>query len=79
MVVEIFKRHQGDIRNSSCYRTVKLLAHEMKVVERGLEKSVNSIVTANEMQSGFIHETGTFDAVFMARGLQEEYHAKRKT
>ena len=37
IVVPIFKG-KGDIRNCSCYRTVKLLEHGMKVVEMVLEK-----------------------------------------
>ena len=35
IVVQIIKG-KGDIRNCSCHRTVKLLEHEMKVVERVL-------------------------------------------
>ena len=37
IVVPIFKG-KSDIRNYSCYRTVKLLEHGVKVVERVLEK-----------------------------------------
>ena len=37
IVVTIFKGN-GDIRNCSCYRAVKLLDHCMKVVERVFEK-----------------------------------------
>ena len=38
--------------NYSCYRAVKLLEHEMKVVERGLEKRLCRIVYVDEMQFG---------------------------
>ena len=38
MVVPIFKG-KGDIRNCSCYRTVKLLEHGMKMVERVFKKA----------------------------------------
>ena len=44
---------------------MKLLRLEMKVVERVLEKSFFRIVTANEMQFGFVSERGTIDAVFI--------------
>ena len=37
IVVSILKG-KSDIRNCICYRTVKLLEHGMKVVERVLEK-----------------------------------------
>ena len=37
IVVPIFKG-KCDIRNSSCYGGVKLLEHEMKVVERVLQR-----------------------------------------
>ena len=35
----------GDIRNCSCYRSVKLLEHGMKVVEMVLEKKLNRTVS----------------------------------
>ena len=38
IVVPIIKG-KGDIMNCSCYRAVKLLEHDMKVVERVFEKS----------------------------------------
>ena len=34
------------------------------------------MVTANEMQFGYMPELGTIDAVFILSKLQEEYHAK---
>ena len=68
---------KGDIRTCSCSRHVKLLEHEMKVVERVL-KRLCRIVIADEMQFGFMPERGTIDAVFILRRMQEEYHAKGK-
>ena len=44
---------------------VELLEHRMKVVERVLEKRLCRIVTADEMQFGFMPERGTIDAVFI--------------
>ena len=55
MVVPIFKR-KGDISNCSCYSSVKLLDHGMKVVERVLDKRLCRIVTVDEMQFGFMPE-----------------------
>ena len=40
VVVPIFKG-KGDIRNCSCHRTVKLLEHGMKVVERVFKKKAS--------------------------------------
>ena len=68
----------GDIKNSSCNRAVKPLEHEMKVVERVLEKRLRSIVTVDEIQFGFTLERGTIDAVFILRRLQKEYCVKGK-
>ena len=76
-VVSIFKG-KGDIRNCSCYGAVKILENGMKVVERVLEKRLCRIVTADEMQFGFMPERGTIDAVFILRRMQEEYHAEGK-
>ena len=39
IVVPIFKG-KDDIRNCSCYRSVKLLEHRMKVVDRVLKKGL---------------------------------------
>ena len=36
-------------------------------------------MTVNEVQSGFMPERGTIDAVFILRRLQEKYHAKEKS
>ena len=71
----IFKG-KGDIWNCSCYRSVKLLENGMKVVDRVLEKSLQRIVTVDEMQFDSMPERGRIDAVFILRRLQEEHHAK---
>ena len=51
----IFKE-KGYTRNCSCKRAVKFLMHEMRVVERALEKRLHRIVYADEMQFGFMSE-----------------------
>ena len=76
-MVAIFKGN-CDIRHCSCYGDVKLLEHDMKVVERVLENRFCRIVFVDEMQFGFMPERGTINAVFILRRLQEEYHAKEK-
>ena len=56
---------------------MKLLEHEMNVVERVLEKRHGRIVAVNKIQIGSTPERGTINAVFILR-LQEEYHVKGK-
>ena len=76
IVIQIFKGN-GDIRNCSCNRSVKLLEHGKKVVEMVLEKRLQRIANA-DMQFGYMPERGTIDAIFVLRRMQEEYHAKGK-
>ena len=42
----------------------------------GLRKRLGRIVFVYEMQFGFTSESGTVDAVFILRRMQEQYHAK---
>ena len=44
IVVPIYKEN-GDIRNCSCCRAVRLHEHGMKVMDRVLEKRLHRIVT----------------------------------
>ena len=78
IVVPIIKK-KGDIRNCSCYRTMQLLDHRIKVVERVLAKRLCRKVTVDEMQFCFIPERGIIDAVHATRRLQEEYYANEKS
>ena len=55
---------------------MRLLEHDMKVVERVVEKRLCRIVSVDEMQFGFLLERGTIDAVSTFRRMQEEYHVK---
>ena len=77
IVVQIFMA-KDDIRNCSCYRTVKRLELGMHVVEGVIKKMARRIVTVDEIQFGFMPERGTIDTVFIFRRVQEEYLAKRK-
>ena len=77
IVVPIIKG-KGDIRNSSRYRTVKLVEHGMKVVEMVLEKMLRRIVSVHEMKFGLMPVRGTIDVVFILRRMQEEHNAKGK-
>ena len=61
--------------NCSCYGAVNLIEHGMKVVDGVLEKVLCRIVIVDEMQFGFMSESGTIDSVSILRWMQEEYHA----
>ena len=76
-MIPIFKG-KGNVRNCSCYRAVKLLEHDMKVVKRVLEKKLCRIVSVDEIQYDFIPVSGKTDAVFILRRMQEEFHARGK-
>ena len=41
----------------------------MKVVKRVLEKRLHRIVSVEEMQFGFMPESGTIDAVFIEKSI----------
>ena len=43
-----------------------------------LDRRLHKTVTDNEMQFAFMSNGGIFDAVFILRKLQEEYHATGK-
>ena len=55
------------------YRTIKLLEHGMKVVERVFEKRLRKMLEIREEQYGFVADKGTIDAIFILRQLQEKY------
>ena len=65
-------------RRKRIYRGVKLLEHEMKIVEKVPERRMWHMVKVDEMQFGFMPGKGTIDAVFILRRLQEEYLDKEK-
>ena len=69
---------KGDVTNCSAYRGVKLLEHEMKFIERVLEKSIRALVVMDDMQFGFMPGRKTTDALFIVRRMQEEYRKKDK-
>ena len=57
---------------------MRLLEHGAEVVEKVLVEMLCRIVSVNEMQSGFMPERGTIDAVSILRRLHGEYHTKGK-
>ena len=60
------------------YRIVKLLEHDMKVVERLLEKRLRRLVKVDQMQFGFMLGRSTVDAIFILRKMQESFLEKNR-
>ena len=50
----------------------------MKVAERVLERRLRQAVEIDKMQFGFRSGTGTSDAIFITRYLQERYRGKHR-
>ena len=71
-LIPIFKG-KGDVRSCENYRSIKLLEHGMKVIERIFEKRLRKVVKLDEMQMGFMPGRGTTDAIFIMRQLLEKY------
>ena len=53
VIVPIFKG-KGDVMSCGSYRGVKLLEHAIKIVERVLERQLQTLVNLNEMQFEFM-------------------------
>ena len=74
----IIYKGKEDVLDCGFQRGVKLIDHVMKVLERRVEKQVNSKGTLDSMQFGFTSGKGTTDAIFIVRQMQEKYLAKKK-
>ena len=77
VIVSIFKG-KGNVMSCGSYRGVKLLEHAMKIIERVLERRIQTLVNLNEMQFGFMPRKGTVDAIFIVKRMQQEYQKKDK-
>lgn len=64
---------KGDAKDCSNYRSVKLLEHSMKIIERIFVERIRRRVEINEIQLGFMPGKGTIDAIFAVRQLIEKY------
>ena len=61
------------MRHSEPIRSVEILGHAMKIVEKVLGKRSIKIVAIDDVQFGIIPGKGTIFAVFILRRIQEEY------
>ena len=77
VVVLIFKGKE-DVMDCGACRGVKLLEHEMKIVERVLENRIRGLVSIDDMQLGFMPGTGTTHALFIFRRMQEEFRGREQ-
>ena len=77
-VIEPIFTEKGDVMSCGSYRGVKLLEHAMKLVERVLERRIQTLANLNEMQFGFMPGKGSMNAIFIVRRMQEEYQRKDK-
>lgn len=66
---------KGDARTCGNYRSIKLLEHGMKVIERIFEERLRKTIVLDEMQMGFMPGKGTIDAIFSVRQMMEKYEA----
>ena len=64
---------KGDAKECTSYRSLKMLEHAMKVLERVFEERIRQIVEINEIQMGFMPGKGTIDAIFAVRQIIEKY------
>ena len=60
------------------YRTIKLLEHAMKVTERVFERGIRQKAKIDAMQFRFMPGTGSTDAIFTVRQMQDKYGCKGK-
>jgi len=62
-----FYKGKADVRSCGNYRSIKLLDHGLKVIERVFEKHLHLFVKLNEMQMRYMPGKGTVDAIFIVR------------
>ena len=74
-IVNLYKG-KGDALNRGNYRGLKLIEQVLKVLERVVEGLIRQRVEIDEMQCGFM--SGTTDAIFIVRQLQEKHLAANK-
>ena len=58
---------KGDAKECSNYRSVKLVEHSMKVIERVFERRLTRIADISGMQLEFMPGRGTIDGIFAVR------------
>ena len=77
-VVSLYKG-KGDAVDRGNYRGLKLTEQVMEVLERIVDGLIRQVVSTDDSQFGFVPGTGTTDAIFVVRQLQEKYLAANET
>ena len=72
LLVPLYKG-KGDALKCSNYRSIKLLDHAMKVVEKVFERRLRSNTELDGAQFGFQGGRGTTDAIFIVRQMIEKF------
>ena len=67
VIVPIFEG-KGHVMSCGSYSEVKLLEHTMKIVERVLQRRIQTLIKLNKMQLGFMPGKETVNA----RGIPKE-------
>ena len=67
-IMNIYKG-KGDALERGNYRSLKLLDHVMKGIERVIEKIIRERISIDDMQFGFMPGRGTTDAIFILKHL----------
>ena len=69
---------KGDATDCGNYRGLKLLEHEMKVLECVLESLIRSLVDINNMQFGFMPGRSTTYAIYILWQMLEKHPIRKK-
>ena len=64
---------KGDVKLCGNYKSVKLLEHGMKVVEKMLEERLGKVVDIEEMQIGFMPGKSIIDVILSVIQVMEKY------
>ena len=66
-----------DPLNRNFYKGIKLLEHAFKLYEKILDGRLREVVNIDKMQFGFMPGREIASAVFVLRGLNEKFRAKK--
>ena len=69
---------KADVRSYGNHRSVKLLEHDMKVIERIFAKQLKNKINLDELQTGFMLGRGSVDAIFIASTVGKYDTPERK-
>lgn len=64
---------KGDTRSCDNYRSIKLMSHTMKIVERVLDSRLRKIIRLSDDQCGFVAGKSTTDAIQSIRIIMEKH------